>query len=350
MKIGFTADAHLRSKGESGERYNAVGDVLKQCREDGATHLVIAGDLFDSSLQNYTDFEDLCKQAALMDIHIIPGNHDLDLRQEHFSSPNIKVYTEPTWVEFDLEWSILFIPYAAGKSMGEMIEKQIDRKPSDKWVLVGHGDWSTGVRTPNPYEPGVYMPLTRRDISSYKPDLVILGHIHVPFSTEKVYYSGSPCGLDITETGFRRFLILDSETGGIESKRIHTDMIYFIENLLILPLDDEAGYIRDEINKSIERWGLNSEDQERVLLRVTCRGYCSDKGQLLETIRDGYRAFRLESEPDLSDVSTAQDPERDYLMEKVSEKVADLDWPSTTGEPSRDEILLGAMRTIYGEK
>lgn len=350
MKIGFTADAHLRNRQETRERYNALENVLAQCVEYRVEHLVIAGDLFDKTMHNYADFEDLCKQAALTEIHIIPGNHDLDIRQEHFSSPNIKIYTEPTWVEFDSEWSILFIPYTADKSMGEMIEKQINHKPGNRWVLVGHGDWATGMRTPNPYEPGVYMPLTHRDISSYKPDFVILGHIHIPISTDMVYYTGSPCGLDITETGYRRFLLLDTGSGRIESKRINTDMIYFIEDLLILPLDDEAGYMQNEINKSIARWGLSSEDHDRVLLRVSCRGYCSNKGRLLETIKDGYRSFRLERDPDLKGVSIAQDPERDYLMEKVREKVDELKWPSTIGEPSRNDILLGAMRTIYGEK
>jgi DNA repair exonuclease SbcCD nuclease subunit len=352
MKIGFTADAHLKAAHECPERYNALINVLDQCRERGVEHLVIAGDLFDKTLQNYTDFESICKRPDFSNIkiHIIPGNHDPDIRQEHFSVGNIQLYTESTWVEFDSDWSILFIPYVKGKSMGEIIEKQIVNNPSEKWALVGHGDWSAGMRSPNPYEPGVYMPVTQKDITIYKPDYVILGHIHIPLDTTNLYYPGSPCGLDITETGYRRFLVLDTETNLIEPYRIQTDVVYFIEELLVLPADDEVQFIRNEIQNSIKAWGLEEADKTRVKLRVRARGFCSNKVQLLDTITDSYKPYRSESDPDISGVFIANDPERDYLMDKVQEKVDGIEWEAGPNEPGKNEILLQAMHFIYGEK
>lgn len=61
-----------------------------------------------------------------------------------------------------------------------------------RWILVEHGDWSEGVRAPNPSEPGVYMPLTKKDLPAYKPGKVLLGNVHLSLDLELVHYPGSP--------------------------------------------------------------------------------------------------------------------------------------------------------------
>ena len=352
MKIGITADLHLKAEHECPERYNAVIDVLNQCCEFGIEHLVIAGDLFDQTLQNYDEFEIICKNKKFSNIiyHLIPGNHDPDIRQEHFAAGNILIYSEATWVDFDAGWCFLFIPYVQNKSMGEAIQEQIDGKTGNKWVLVGHGDWYSGMSLPNPYEPGVYMPITRKDIITYKPNYAILGHIHVPLDAGKLFHPGSPCGLDITETGYRRFLILDTETDRIESHRIHTDIIYLIDELIVLPTDDETQFVRNAIHNSVKSWGLDDADHKRVRLRVRCKGYSSNKAQLFETIKDSYKLFIFESDPDISEVFIANGPERNYLMDKVRVKLEALDWDEGPNVPNKNEILLQAIHVVYGEK
>jgi hypothetical protein len=136
----------------------------------------------------------------------------------------------------------------------------------------------------------------------------------------------------------------------IESHRIQTDVIYFIEELLVLPADDEVQFIQNEIQSSIKAWGLDEADKDCVTLRVVCRGYCSNKAQLRDTIIDAYKSYRFESDPDTSGVYIANDPERDYLMDKVREKVEEIDWEAGPSEPRKSEILLQAMHYIYGEK
>jgi hypothetical protein len=233
--------------------------------------------------------------------------------------------------------------------MGEVIQDSISLKPSIKWCLVGHGDWSAGLTSPNPYEPGVYMPITSKDISIYKPNHVFLGHIHLSFESGNLHYPGSPCGLDITETGYRRFLAFDLEINYLENLRIQTDVIYFIEELIIIPSEDETLFIRDAINNSIQSWGLDEHDEEKVCLRVKCSGYSSNKAQLLETILDAYKSFQFESKPDLSEVSIANDPIRDNLIERVRDNIKDIDWNGDSNQPSKNEILLDALHLIYGE-
>lgn len=352
MKIGITADAHLKTKDECHERYNAFSNILKQCNDLNIEHLIIAGDLFDQAMQNYGEFEGLCKQNNATDIkiHIIPGNHDANIKQEHFASQNIFIYSNPTWVDFNADWSFLFIPHMRDKTMGEVIQENMSQETSEKWCLVGHGDWFGGLALPNPYEPGVFMPITNRDITIYKPDYVFLGHIHIPVDATNLYYAGSPCGLDITETGYRRFLVFDLDINNIESRRLKTDVVFFIDDLVILPAEDEPQFIEDIIHKSIKSWGLDEDDHEFVRVRVRCRGYSSNKAQLIETIINAYRPIQLESEPDVSEVYIANDPQRDYLMAKVRDRVTLMDLVGNENEPSINEILLEAMHLIYGER
>ena len=350
MKIAITADVHMKTKNESPERFNAFENILDQCCEQGINNLVIAGDLFDQEMQNIGEFEALCNKSNFTEIkyHIIPGNHDPNIRQEAFSSQNIHIYSEPTWVDFDYGWSFLFIPYIRDKAMGELIQDNIKLKTNDKWCLVGHGDWSAGLTSLNPYEPGVFMPITNRDLTIYKPDLVFLGHIHIPIDTEYLYYPGSPCGLDITETDYRRFLVANLETNKLESLRVQTDVIYFIDDLIILPTEDESQFVKNTIQRSIMSWGLDDSDHEKVSIRIRCRGYSSNKAKLLTTIKDSYKQFKFNSEPDVTEALIANDLERDFLMGKVRERIEVLDWDGNDNVPSNNEILLEALHLIYG--
>ncbi|MCJ7706928.1 MAG: hypothetical protein MUO38_04850 [Anaerolineales bacterium] len=149
-----------------------------------------------------------CKEHKAVKVHVIPGNHGGRLREASLLSENVTVYEEPGWASPDPEGPpILMIPYLARTTMGEAIEGCAQHLPDGGWVLVGHGDWSEGMRVRNPLEPGVYMPLTSQDVGRYRPQRVFLGHIHVPYGRGLVDYPGSPYPLDITETSKRRFVV-----------------------------------------------------------------------------------------------------------------------------------------------
>ncbi|MED5402056.1 MAG: metallophosphoesterase, partial [Planctomycetota bacterium] len=200
MKIAVTADVHLVA-GDNGhpERLAALRDILEQLPTLEIDRLIIAGDLFDRDLQGYGEFETLCNEFPEISIEIIPGNHDPSLVPEHLLAPNITVYSEPQLVDRDGR-QLLFVPYAEGTKMGEVIDRFRGELSAGRWILVGHGNYGGGLSTPHPHEPGVYMPLSRRDIDHSEPALVLLGHIHVPTTQPPVHYPGSPCGLDISET------------------------------------------------------------------------------------------------------------------------------------------------------
>lgn len=351
MKIGITADAHLTTRNEFPERFNAFSNILEQCNEVGIKNLIVAGDLFNQHSKNYNEFEILCNKPEFREIilHLIPGNHDVDIRQENFGYLNIIVYSEPTWLDFGKGWDFLFIPYVKNKSMGEIIERSIEHRNLKQWSLIGHGDWFAGLTTPNPYEPGVYMPITSRDISIYKPSQIFLGHIHKPSNFGNLHYPGSTCPLDVTETGYRRFLVFNLESNIIDSFRIQTDIIYFTKELIILPSENEPSFIQENIVRAIQGWGLEEKDEEKVHLRLICRGYSSNKAQLPKIFKEVCQPYQFKFELDISNVSNANDPKRDYLLENVKTLIASFEWAEQENEPGQEEILLEAMHLIYGE-
>ncbi|MBC7333531.1 MAG: metallophosphoesterase [Actinobacteria bacterium] len=399
MKIAITADIHLKKKNETPERWNAIYNIVQQMRSENIDTLIIAGDLFDKETQNYSEFDEFCKKESYIHstnylnnktksinnqdsednksskgnenqngggenstngrikFYIIPGNHDPSLRPGFFTSGNIKVITSPSVITSSANHSgknaikFFLIPYTPAKSIGEVIaeEKEKNNIPSNPWILVGHGDYIAGLREPNPYEPGIYMPLTRNDIDYYNPDRVILGHIHKKMSLGKVYYPGSPCGLDINETGKRSFLIIDTDTLEIIEKNVKTDYIFFNETLIVLPTTNEFDYIKEKISKMIKKWEAEEENIQKIRIRLKVKGFTSDRNKLFNVIKESLKNFSFynNEEPDLTEVLLFSDPERITIIEKVRDQIEKLEWNE---EPAtKDDILEKALHLVLRE-
>ncbi|MBI1810875.1 MAG: metallophosphoesterase, partial [Nitrospirae bacterium] len=160
MKIAVTADLHLKSREEYLERWNALENIINQMFDEDIKILIIAGDLFNKESQNYSELDEFCKQKKYEQIkfYIIPGNHDSSVSSKYFTADNIEIFNEPKILPLgEPPLYFFFTPYIPDKSMGEIIAKYKDDL-SERWVLIGHGDYLEGSRLPNPYEPGIYMP------------------------------------------------------------------------------------------------------------------------------------------------------------------------------------------------
>jgi exonuclease SbcD len=353
MKVALTSDLHLTDPSRHPERYDALQNILCQTMEEGAQTLVIAGDLFDSTVQNFRAFEETCggERSAELDIFVIPGNHDAQLRQTAVAMKNIHVIEEPEVRYLDPDGlPFLFLPYKDGTSMGERIEPFSAQLTAFQWVLVSHGDWLESRQEINPFEYGVFMPLTRQDIQRYQPLKVFLGHIHKPYISERICYMGSPCGLDISECGLRRFLLFDTESQTYDERYVNTRHIYFDEVCIVLPVEDEEKYIQEWAQNTIQAWGIRPEHIECVQVRVRARGYTADRQRLGAILKKCFSDFRFyqDKDPDVSEVRLAGDLERNYISNKVREVLKELEWSDSLDEPNQDEILLAALQTIYG--
>jgi exonuclease SbcD len=346
MKIAITADVHLASYKETPERYHALRDIFQQAVSTSLDAVLISGDLFNKDFNNYSDFEKLAREFPKLNIWILPGNHDFGIASRSLVGKNLRLFEKVEIVDADLPF--LMIPYRTGTTLGEVIASRVESLTPKHWVLCGHGDWLEGVRKPNQLENGTYMPLTRTDLDRYQPARVFLGHIHARLDGP-IHYPGSPCGIDITETGERRFLVFDSSTGEVESKPVHSDVIYYIASLLILPVEDEATYLRKMISLEKDKWKVSKEDANRARIRVKVQGYTKDKSALHDLLLDEFKEFSFykDEAPDLDLVAVTVDQTRIKIAEKVKEKIENLEINPSPDEPDRDLILMKSLQLVF---
>jgi DNA repair exonuclease SbcCD nuclease subunit len=356
MKIGITADIHLKSKNETPERYGALEKIIDYLKSENIKDLIIAGDLFDKERHNYNDFDTFCKQHSDINFYIIPGNHDTGLVSSSLVSNNIHIINETQIINFD-SVNFLFVPYDLKKSLDESINDFMsiseNTEKKEKLVIVGHGDYISTQRIVNEYEPGFYMPLSLNTIYKYNPLQVFLGHIHKPSQLGKVSYAGSPYPLDVNETGKRRFLIYDTQINNIDSIEIDNDVIYFIENILMLPADDEITYINEKIEKMIANWHLNNNDDLiKVKLRLNVFGYTKDINNLVNHIINFIKnkgiSFYDVNEVNYQDLKllSNEENERKEIFDIVRGKIESLPLPEKEFA-DKDSIIEKAMELIF---
>lgn len=353
MKIAITGDVHLKTKTGHPERYDALENIMDEMIANNIDNLIIAGDLFDADTNNYSEFESFCSSEKFKDIKIIiiPGNHDHRLEQKYFTFSNITIVDKPEVMQFgSSNLPIMFLPYQLNETMGEGIAHNISKIEDENWILISHGDYMDGVREPNPYEPGIYMPLTRKDVEQFKPSKVILGHIHKSMDSPVVYYTGSPCPLHIKETGYRSYLLLNTEELSVERHEIKSNIIYFDEVFTVIPRDEEEKYVEELVESIIVKWDLESDDINRVVLRLKVRGFINNKSELKGALDRKLSdiTYYNDEEIDLTEVSVPTDLERIDIVNQVMDHIDNLEWEDSLLDPSKEDIKVSALKTIFG--
>ena len=357
MKIAITADVHLVPGGEHPERLNALRNIFEQVEAEGIGVLIIAGDLFDKDVQDFKDFESLCRGHPEVQVKVIPGNHDPALSPGMIAAENVKVHDTVDLVELG-ETPFLFVPYSEEKKMGEQIagKKSELEERKGKWILVSHGNFIGGGKEHAPYEKGIYMPLYRKDLDMFRPRAAFLGHIHLVEDlpgnlSGEVVYPGSPCGLDITETGRRRFLVYDPADGTLESRPVETDVLFFKESFLVIPGEEEVSRLEEEIAERIRGWRLGSEESEKVQVRVEARGYARNRQKIADALKSGFSGFELEGDTG-ADTDGLRAAGKDDALAKVTaetlRRIDELEWDfSDEAEPDLDAVKEEALHAIY---
>ncbi len=349
MKVAITADLHLKTKDDCPERYNVLENIIQVLEADNIDNLLIAGDLFDKDFHNYTEFEKLCKSHPKTRFHIIPGNHDANISGKSIVADNINIYDETTIVDIG-STNILFVPYEEQVSMGEKIAGKEEEIKDKEWVLIGHGDYYGGEKEPNPLEPGTYMPLSRETVLTFRPRAVFLGHIHKPVNWQNVYYAGSPCGLDISEVGKRRFLVYDTESRSVMPIFVTTDTIFFEETFILVPFDNEVPFLKKEIEERITSWGIAPEDYSKIVVRVSAIGYSKDRGVVLSTLKEALDQFQYYKNegPNIDNLFISVDHQLNAIAERTLKLIDELDCNFSEGEPDRNMVKMQALNVIYG--
>lgn len=347
MKIGITADLHLKKDYQ--ERYNSFEYILKEIKNCGIKNLFIAGDLFDKETNDFKEFDKICSRFKDINIFIIPGNHDEKIEQRFFTEKNINIIKEVKMLNIG-NLNILFVPYKGKVSMDEEITKFfMNNEVPSEWVLIGHGDYLTSKKESNPYEPGFYMTLTSNLVNRFLPKLVILGHIHKPEIYGKVVYTGSPVSIDCTETGKRRFLIIDTEKIDLESINVKTDIIYFSETLLVIPIN-EIEWVKKKIDVMIKNWGLDEDELKKVKLKLKVTGFSYERDRLKSEVLEYISSKNISLNEEIEfNVKVAREDVRFYLLERFLNIVDDEKYRRISNFAEKDDIIEAGMETIFGE-
>lgn len=349
MKIFITADIHLKDRADAPERYHALENILMQADEQNVENIIIAGDLFDQIFRNYGEFERLCANYHGIQLHIIPGNHDSGINEKIIVAPNIHIYTETVVREIG-SVVFVFIPYKHESSMAEQLNIKREELAAGEWILIGHGDYfGNKLSILNTYEPGTYMPLSKNNIQEYRPKRVFLGHIHKPFDMEKVHYSGSPCGLDITETGVRRLLEYDCDEDKIIPRKVKSDFVYFDERIFVFPHDDECRFLSEEIDRRIQSWNIEKTDEPNVILRISAMGYAKDRAAISGTLKKGFSAYKfyLDQEPSIENLNHSTDDQLNAIALRALDSIDKTNWELGDEQPDKELVKIHALKTIY---
>ena len=348
MQVAVTADVHLRTQQEYPERYSALDNILAQLASQDIDVLIVAGDLFDAELVDYSDFEDLCGQYPSVQLHIIPGNHDTQINEAKVVGENIHIYSEPAILVVD-STTFLMMPYESDATMGEKLAHAAAEIEGQHWILVGHGDYMECAQAPSATEPGVYMPLSRTDLDRYGPATVILGHIHRAQTKNNVHYVGSPQGLDITETGRRTYTVLDTANGFVTARPVSNDLLYFSESFVIVPVENDAAILKQDIKRRVDSWGLERSEYDKVHVRVDASGFTADRKAILKTLKSGFRQFSYYDDgPKIEQLRISADYQRNAVAERVQELVNTMQWDFGGDEPTREAVVMAALALVYG--
>lgn len=354
IKVAITADIHLDTNidNEKSLRFSAFRTLLDDIITQKIKYLIIAGDCFDSNQRNYSLFDSLINKYKSIFCYIIPGNHDYAIKQEDFKSNNIKVITVPSVITIDTG-TITFIPYKNETIMSDHLRsltKNSNFLKSD--LLISHGDFinSRSDSIINEYEKGYYMPLYRSDIKRFGINQTILGHIHqaIEYKDENVIYTGSPIGLNITETGVKSYLIYDTELKKVHRQNIDTDIIYYDEVLYAYPHESLEEIVL-RLDNIISNWNLDPGKLNNVVLRLKIKGFYDKKKSLYETVKKHVRDKRISLYDDIDASMLDQvdnTNELQIMIKNTIDLISDTQIPGSDIWPEKNEIILEAVSLI----
>ena len=255
-KIAFCSDLHInREIIRLTECLNFLDYIGKYCKDNDITHLVIGGDLFDTSnsIRNQMFIPFFNKLYELkengLELIIFPGNHDAmnndnDCLAESFKAFAHFIKKSETinidGVDYD------FLAYTQNP----------DDIPNNGNVLFTHLEVEGFYF--NPYKKCEDNTFTKESFDNY--DLVISGHLHKKQEEDNIVFPGSPYSTRKDEAGDHYFAVIDGTD--YELIKYNEAPEYLTVNLADALLDDTIDYN----NKLIEVI-INSKIENFVKLR-----------------------------------------------------------------------------------
>lgn len=228
IKILHTGDIHMKEKGGDAS-YKAFSRILELAQLEKVDAILIAGDLFDSTLASVSDknfIASMFSRIPEIKVFLVAGNHDsLPCYQGVEFPPNVHVFQEGVSKVSLGDIDIYGVSMAANYSEKSLIEGFGVDDPIKVNLLLTHGDLNVS---------SAYNPFTTAQIASSGVDYVALGHVHMSDGVKKsgnsfYAYCGVPQGRGFDELGEKGVLIGEIHKGHVDLTFFKTSLYEYLE-------------------------------------------------------------------------------------------------------------------------
>jgi len=279
MRIVHAADIHLDSPLRSHDRFGmstatelrgatrrALENLVHRCIEWRADLLVIAGDLYDGTWNDYGTGLFFTQQMGVLrdagiEVVLVSGNHDAEseITASLVLPPNVHrldVVAPESLVLDDLGCVV----HGQGYVTRDITENLAKAYPSRMAGLVNIGVLHTAVTGAEGH--ALYAPCTPAELAALRYDYFALGHVHhrqvVNDGEFPAWFSGNLQGRTIRETGPKGVLIVDFEEG--QPARVQfapVDVMRWegvdVDVTGVADLDDVYGAVRGRLADTVSR-------------------------------------------------------------------------------------------------
>ncbi len=219
VRIVQTSDLHLRP--DRPDRLRALDLVFEVARERNADMILVAGDLFDRSIDAVplrAAVRERIEGMAPRPVVLLPGNHDAglyDMGSDY--GDNAVVLAETPWTKRHVcGIEVLGVPWQPRRTLAECLT-DATHEPRHT-IVVAHGSLQDGLSGSfvGDNEDGAYMPVFLADLLR-RGSYGALGHFHSGRAlihrdgAMLVAYAGSPVATSRREIGPRGCLVVDFE-------------------------------------------------------------------------------------------------------------------------------------------
>lgn len=346
-KVLHTADLHLKEFED--ERWNTLVELIGIANDEGISHFIISGDLFDKNFEANKLRPKIREvfSKGNFEVIILPGNHDHKAYKQKFDfGENVKVLSEnKKIIEYD-DINIYGIPFqemSSEKFLNELrnLNKKTDPKKSN--LLLYHGELLDSFFSRGEFgDEGDkrYMPVKLSYFKDLNFNYILAGHFHTRFDSRKIdkdtffVYPGSPVSITKKETEKRKVNILENKKAP-QPKELPTP--YFKEIKINLSYAEEKPLER--IKESLSE----IEENAKVLFEVG--GFIDSEkiGKTEKELNKEIRGLVQEKcydfkEPTIKDISEILNSE---LFLVFKDKVNKKDFPKEKKEKLTNLLIRG---------
>jgi len=364
MRIIHIADVHLDSalranldstkrKERKLELLDTFCNLVKVATREGASAILIAGDLFDSRIISKTVRNAFLAQVVnhpAIEFYYLRGNHDATCLKDLEEVPANLHFFDDTWTEYVLnprgKGNIMLNGVEFNGYNGESVYDSLSLNNKDFNIVMMHGQtakYNMGDKTE-------YIRLDR--LTNRGIDYLALGHVHAQVKEAldgrgEYCFSGCLEGRGFDECGEHGFMMLDIDE---ETMNWTCDFVPFAKRSLYTVPVDVSGCMHSEeilsrVQGELTKGGYSRDSLIKIVLVGHVDAQCEkDLGYIIHPFLDHYYVVKLYDDTRMS---------IDYRLyafdESLKGEFVRTVWASDLTDDEKGEIIHYGLRALSGE-